>query len=228
LTATPTAAHTPSNDVCIIQFAKRPQLNRVKTRMQPRLSAQQSLQLHSDLVAHTFQSLRSPSEWDYQLWVSGRGASPDFFDKLVELLPVPIEVQQGGDLGARMADSLRQVLQSYRFAIIVGSDCPELDTGRLQDLIVALRSGLPAALIPADDGGYVALGLSRFSEALFQGIDWGTDRVYEQTIVHLQRLEWSFYRASSLPDIDRPEDLTRLRDYAWGHKWFELAPSCEP
>lgn len=225
--ATATSQSTSNNDVCVIQFAKLPQLNSVKTRMQPWLSAEESLQLHCELVSHTFQRLYNPNTWDYQLWVSARAASPDFFDELVNQVSVPIEIQQGEDLGARMRHSLQLTLKSYSLVIIVGSDCPALSVSQLQPLIEALRHGDSAALIPADDGGYVALGLSRFSDALFQDISWGTDQVYGQTVVHLQNLGWSFYQANPLPDIDRPEDLAQLRSHSWGRKWFEFAPSDE-
>ncbi len=213
-----------NNDVCVIQFAKLPQLNRVKTRMQPWLSVEQSLQLHCDLVGHTFQNLYSPKHWDYQLWVSARQTSPDFFDEMLGSAAVPVKVQQGGDLGARMGHSLEQVLHKYSLAIIVGSDCPALDMGQLNELIRVLREGVPAALIPAQDGGYVALGLSQFSSVLFQKVDWGTAQVYDQTMARIEELGWSFYGANPLADIDRPDDLVQLRDYDWGRKWLALAP----
>ncbi len=222
---TPTAKCAVGSDVCVIQFAKLPQYGRVKTRMQPRLSAEEALQLHCDLVRHTFENLRKPDEWDFQLWVSARGVSPDFFDTLVGQTSVPVEVQQGDDLGARMGHSLEQVLQSYSLVIIVGSDCPSLDVSRLQELVKVLRNDVSAALIPADDGGYVALGLSRFSGALFRNVDWGTDQVYDQTVAHLRGLNWPFFEANSLADIDRPEDLTRLREYDWGRSWAKLSPA---
>jgi uncharacterized protein len=214
---------TEGIDVCVIQFAKLPELYRVKTRMQPQLNASQSLALHCDLTEHSFRVLSGSAGWDYQLWVTARSEAPDFFDTLTMGGSSEIHIQQGSDLGERMAYALQCVLESYRYVIIVGSDCPQLDQASLNQLINKLKRGDQAVLIPAYDGGYVALGLSEFSGSIFKRVEWGSDKVLDQTLVRLRALNWRYSLAEPLADIDRAEDLNGLDGFEWGKQWSSLA-----
>jgi len=214
----------PNNRVCVIQFAKLPELHRVKTRMQPHLTPAQSLELHCDLTEHSFQLLSGSLFWDYQIWVTARSEVPDFFGTLTVGDSTEVHLQQGADLGERMAHALQSVLARYRYAIIVGSDCPQLDQLHLNQLVARLQEGDQAALVPACDGGYVALGLSEFSESIFKQVDWGTDKVLAQTLERINALNWRCFLAEPLADVDRVEDLNELSDFEWGKKWSALVP----
>jgi glycosyltransferase A (GT-A) superfamily protein (DUF2064 family) len=72
-----------------------------------------------------------------------------------------------------------------------------------------LAQGEQAALIPADDGGYVLIGLTQTHSSLFDDIEWGSDQVAGVTRERLRDLGWSFKEWSSLWDVDRAEDLDR-------------------
>ncbi|RLA31853.1 MAG: glycosyltransferase, partial [Gammaproteobacteria bacterium] len=63
---------------------------------------------------------------------------------------------------------------------------------------------------PAEDGGYVLIGVRRLSPVLFEGVDWGSDRVLRQTRARLTALGWRWHELRMLWDVDRPEDLMRL------------------
>jgi glycosyltransferase A (GT-A) superfamily protein (DUF2064 family) len=75
----------------------------------------------------------------------------------------------------------------------------------------ALRSGADAVLSPAEDGGYALIGLRRASRALFDGVDWGGPKVLRQTRVRLRQLGWSCKELRTVWDVDRPQDVARLR-----------------
>jgi glycosyltransferase A (GT-A) superfamily protein (DUF2064 family) len=66
-------------------------------------------------------------------------------------------------------------------------------------------------LLPADDGGYGLIAARRIDTSLFHNISWGTHRVMAQTRNALSRLDWSWAELDTLWDIDRPQDLQRLR-----------------
>lgn len=210
------------SDSCILQFAKLPEIGKVKTRMQPQLSVDDSLALHCDLTQHTYMQLAGNSEWSYELWVGSRGDTPDYFDRLQRLHSSSIHLQQGKDLGERMAHALEDALARYRYAIVIGSDCPQLTDEHLSSLIVQLQCGMDGAVIPATDGGYVAMGLSRISSKIFEGVDWGSSSVLEQTLARFDQLQWSVALMPALSDIDHPEDLSSLSDYTWGKQWTDL------
>jgi glycosyltransferase A (GT-A) superfamily protein (DUF2064 family) len=65
---------------------------------------------------------------------------------------------------------------------------------------------------PAEDGGYVLVGLARKPSAqLFEDIAWGSAMVMQETRARLARLDWRWCELATLWDVDRPEDLLRLR-----------------
>ena len=63
---------------------------------------------------------------------------------------------------------------------------------------------------PAEDGGYVLIGLKRAEPALFRDIDWGTDQVLEQTLRAASQAQCSIAMLATLWDVDRPEDWQRF------------------
>ena len=67
-----------------------------------------------------------------------------------------------------------------------------------------------AVMVPAADGGYVALLLRDHDISLFSDIAWGRESVARTTISRLQALHWDFSVLPGCPDIDRPEDLNCL------------------
>lgn len=201
-----------ADSCCVLQFAKLPEAGKVKTRMRPLLSESLCQKLHETLTEQIFLTLSSPLEpgfcWSYQLWVS-RSPEAGFFRRLSALAErtVPVVEQQGRDLGERMSNAFRQTLQYYRYVILIGSDCPSLTPTLLQDMFVRLRRGCDSVLVPALDGGYVAIGCRVYLPGLFQAVDWGTERVFSQTIAKLNDADVVYECLPTMADIDRPEDL---------------------
>ncbi len=188
----------------LIQFAKAPELGKVKTRMQPELSPEQSLSLHCQLVKHTYQTLTNSALAAIELWTAGSDKSKFF----PALSPAPaLRKQLGADLGTRMHHALLDGLQRYESVVLVGSDCPLWTQALLQEALKALAGGMDCVLGPATDGGYVLIGLGRGNIQLFTDIDWGTDQVLAQTRVRLGQLGWRWHELTPLPDLDTAEDL---------------------
>ena len=199
-------------NACVFQFSKAPLLNHVKTRMAPVLSPQACVELHCALTTHTCRELSSTKEaWDFQLWVDQQ-PQHEFFRGLTAEFPgiKGIFEQRGTELGERMHCAFSQVLGHYDAAIVVGSDCPSLSKSMIIEMFDILATGVDCVLIPALDGGYVAMGLKRHESSLFNGIEWGSDGVLEQTLRALHCLSWSFHCLPALADIDRPDDLRIL------------------
>lgn len=102
-----------------------------------------------------------------------------------------------------------RVLNAGRWPILVGTDCPLLDRSVVLQACAALEQGHEAVVGPAEDGGYVLLGLRRISPRLFTGIEWGGDRVLARTRETLEALGWCRRELDTLWDLDRPDDLRR-------------------
>src|SRR5258706_3369194 len=111
-------------------------------------------------------------------------------------LAVSLYAQGGGDLGARMQRAFESALARSRHAILVGSDIPALSVQYLRDADQALGQGDDVVLGPAEDGGYLLVGLSRCGTALFRGIPWGGSEALAETRRRIAALRW---RATQLP-----------------------------
>lgn len=190
-------------------FAREPQPGQVKTRLIPALGADGACQLHRKMLVHTVAQAQPVPGCGIQLWLTGEAGA--FAAKLCHLHPeISVHRQRGMDLGQRMAAAFEDNFsRGYQRVIVAGSDCPHLSTSHFEQMLTAMQSA-SAVLVPALDGGYVALGMQSFDRALFEGIPWGESSVYQMTTQRLQDLEWEWRALDALPDIDRPEDLAWL------------------
>lgn len=194
----------------LLIFTKSPVLGEVKTRLQPDYSQEQSLLLHTILMKKTLALTEKLDAFDIELC-----CAPDrntlFFLECENDFPIQLSNQEGADLGERMAYSLSIALQSCEKVVIIGTDCPDMDKNYLEQAFAALEN-VDAVIGPAADGGYVLLGLKRFSPELFTNFMWGSSNVFTQTCQVLDNLAWSYKKLDIMQDIDRPEDLLRHPD----------------
>ena len=194
-------------------FARAPVPGACKTRLIPAIGAEGAAQLQRNLTRHT---LATAAAWRasvpgarIELWCAP-DQGDDFFAQCAREFPLQLHDQPGGDLGARMWLALMHALRRGERAVLVGTDCPWLDPRALGALHEAL-AGHDSALIPADDGGYVAVGLSRALPELFAGVAWGSPQVMAQTRARARLARASLAELGSLADVDVPADLQRLR-----------------
>lgn len=194
----------------LIIFTKSPVLGEVKTRLQPNFSPEQSLKLHKILLKKTLELTKELSGYDVELCCTPSRTTM-FFLECENNYPIQLSNQYGADLGERMAFSLSVALQTYEKVVVIGTDCPDIDAYYIGAAFAALDN-VDAVVGPAVDGGYVLLGLRKFSPELFSGIAWGGDMVLIQTENALDELAWSYKELGIMHDIDRPEDLLRHPD----------------
>src|SRR5260221_12470986 len=81
----------------------------------------------------------------------------------------------------RSQRAFQSALARSRHAILVGSDIPTLSVQYLRDADQALAQGDDVVIGPAEDGGYVLVGLSRCDPELFRGIPWGGSEALAET-----------------------------------------------
>jgi rSAM/selenodomain-associated transferase 1 len=196
----------------LLLFARTPVRGRVKTRLVPPLSEAEALRLYLAFLEDAARTYSSPPRWHAVL-----DADPDPDDPALRtLFPLPWRRhrQTAGDLGERLAGSFeREFSQGVPAAIAVGSDHPALELRLLEEAFGLLAGGDDAVVIPAEDGGYCAIGLVAGAPVreLFSGIAWSSPSVLATT---RSRLDSLTLRAAILEpgyDVDRPEDLERLR-----------------
>ncbi len=194
--------------VRILIFAKAPIPGQVKTRLIPALGADRAAALHAELLAGLVGRLGAAPPAPLELWCAP-DTRHELFRALAVRWPLALYRQGDGDLGARLLAAARDAGRRARYRILIGADCPLLDRGYLEAAVAALLGGRDAVLGPAEDGGYVLLGLREASERLFRAMPWGTDRVAAITRRRMQGLSWDWLELPMLWDLDRPEDLPR-------------------
>lgn len=198
-----------SSDDRLLVFAKAPRPGTVKTRLISLLGEEGAAALHARLVKRTLAMARTTGIRQVELWCAPDTADP-FFRFCGGRYGVSLVSQTDGDLGARMRNAFDRALASSRRVILIGTDCPALTAGHLRNAYRLLAAGRDAVLVPAEDGGYALIGLTRCDARLFDGIGWGKAEVMEATRARLHALGWSWEELETLWDVDRPEDYRRL------------------
>lgn len=191
-----------------IVFAKAPRPGAVKTRLVPALGAAGASLLHERLVDRTLATVAAAGLGPVEL--CGDPAADSFLAARAAAHGATLTGQGPGDLGARMQRAFARVLAAAPAALAVGCDCPALAPAHLRAAGAALAAGHDAVLVPAEDGGYVLIGLARVDASLFEHIGWGGPEVLALTRARLAALGWRWLELDPLWDVDRPEDLARL------------------
>ncbi len=200
----------PAIDAVVQVFAKAPVAGKVKTRLIPALGPERAAALHAALVCRALHTAQHAAIGSVELWCAPDTHHP-FFDGCAARYGVSLHPQARGDLGTRMGRALEAGLERAPIALLMGCDCPSLTSLELHDAARRLAGSDEQVMLgPAHDGGYVALGLRRFSWRLFRNMPWGTDRVLAETRARLAELRWTWFELAAHWDIDRPEDLPRL------------------
>ena len=197
------------HDPRILVFAKAPQPGQTKTRLIPLLGSEGSAQLQAQLTCRTIDTSLNAEIGPVELWCAPHADFP-FFSWLAAEQPISLYSQCDGDLGLKMAYAASKALVPGQSVLIVGTDCPLLTPQHLQRASQTLHQGYDAVLIPAEDGGYVLIGLTRMDPTLFENIAWGTERVLTETQARLTALDWKYDLMDPLPDLDHPADCDHL------------------
>ncbi len=221
-------------NICVM--ARAPVAGQAKTRLIPALGAVAAARLQRQLTRRTVEVALAADVGHVTLWCAP-DASHRSFRALARVHPVTLRTQCEGDLSVRMqhvfkvhgGEGARPGMRKLNrpaentaahpaALLLIGSDCPVFTAGHLRAAANALRAGNKAVLTPAEDGGYVLIGLRRPQPTVFDGIDWSTDRVLAQTRERLREAGLSWHECPTLWDVDRPADLARfgrLADIRW-------------
>ncbi|HEV8674399.1 MAG TPA: TIGR04282 family arsenosugar biosynthesis glycosyltransferase [Methylomirabilota bacterium] len=197
--------------VAVAVMAKVPTAGEVKTRLCPPLTPVQAATLARCFLQDRVEQLGALEAADPLVAF----APPEGEAEMRELLPNAVRLvpQSGADLGARLDRLLSDLLaDGYPGAIAVDADSPTLPTAFLGRACAHLLDETADVVVgPCEDGGYYLLGLRRPAPALFREMPWSTPAVLDETLARARRLG---LRVALLPawfDVDREEDLARLR-----------------
>jgi rSAM/selenodomain-associated transferase 1 len=194
-------------DLRILLFAKEPVPGKVKTRLHDAIGVDGAYQLHCAMLRYQVNTVLTSRLAPLELWVSGNPNNP----VLISLALQDCTFQQSGDdLGQRMQSAVADAGSRSRGVLLLGTDCPSVNHEYLESALRSLQEGNPLVIGPAEDGGYVLMGIGGNWPALFEDIPWGTDKVLDLTLEQARRLDLAVTLLPRRWDVDRPEDLDRL------------------
>lgn len=197
----------------MILFSRFPEPGRTKTRLIPTLGPEGAARLQYRLLTRLLREATRvlPGKQVEILFQGGteKGMKSLFGNQWSFVR------QPAGGLGQKMLGALTTALQKGAQGVLLcGSDCPDL-TSDIMDQGFELLVGNDLVLGPALDGGYYLVGarqgvpLDRL-KPVFEGIDWGTDRVLAQTREKVAAQGLDLGLTPRLQDIDHPGDLDCL------------------
>ena len=195
--------------LALIVFSRYPLPGRAKTRLIPALGPLGAADLQRTMTRATLETVRqvrAETGADVEVRYAGGG-----WRKMRRWLGpgVRFASQGGGDLGERMRRAFENAFDAgCRRVVVVGTDCPELTKGDIADALAALDEK-DMVLGPSTDGGYWLLGLRRPAD-VFEGVEWSTASVTEQTLALAEREGLSVHLLEEHTDVDTPDELHLL------------------
>lgn len=184
----------------LLLFARRPALGQVKSRLAATMGQLAALAAYRHLLERASR-LAANDRWE-AIWVlTGTGAWEH---------PGTVWEQSAGDLGERMkAATDRAFTAGAERVVVAGTDIPDLDAPRIHRMFEALQSDTSWVTVPADDGGYCAVGMRAKSGEQFIGRTWSHSRVHAEEIRRAVRRGMRVLALTCLADVDVEADWRR-------------------
>jgi uncharacterized protein len=194
---------------CIIMLVKYPAKGYVKSRLAADLDDETASDLYRCFVGDLLHTLQQSSH-PFKIFFF----PPDTEDKVGQWLgkELAYEPQAGADLGERMKNAFAQMFrEGFQQVLLIGSDSPDLPEILLDEAFRALADN-DAVLGPSFDGGYYLIGFTArtFLPSAFTDIEWGTEKVFAQTMAVFESRPSRVHVLPPWRDVDRIEDLAAL------------------
>lgn len=194
--------------VGIAILARAPLAGQAKTRLVPRLGAAGAARLQDWMIRRTVATARAAGLGRLDLWCTPDPEHP-CFESCAATGQLTLRTQPAGDLGQRLlAASAAEA--GTAGTLLIGTDCPLLDAGRLREAATVLEATGEVVLIPAEDGGYGLIGLPRPLPEVFENVPWGGPQVMATTRRRLAGAGLRWRELAPCWDVDRPADYQRL------------------
>lgn len=213
------------NKKAYILFTRIPTPNKVKTRLQPKLTGEEAAQVQLELLKDNFIKFETLKNNGIDLFLAySDEADPTIF---LKSLPENFESfpQIGETIGDRMDNAIKTIFaKGYEQVILTGSDIPNLNQKIIQQAFANLEE---VVIGPSADGGYYLIGSTSLIDLspIFQSkINWGKQAVLQTTIAILSKSK--IYLLPTLKDIDYPEDLLEVTEHSgkdnhFFNRWVE-------
>ncbi len=201
-----------SEQCALAVMTKAPRAGQVKTRLVPPLTPDEAAQLNICFLRDTAAAIAEASgEIARGIAVyTPVGVEAAYID----ILPLNFELvpQRGDKFGERLACAAEDLSHiGFQSICLIDSDSPTVSAEVYVESTRLLSiPGDRIVLGPADDGGYYLIGIKQNHYRLFEGIDWSTERVLDQTMEHATELDLPVELLPTFYDVDDGATLRRL------------------
>ena len=168
--------------VAVAIICKTPAPGKSKTRLSPPLRPEECAAISACFIGdlgRTIAALDHPAARPCAVYTPAGSEA-----ELLAILPgFALTLQGEGDLGARLAKGFGDLLAGgHAGALLISSDSPTLPPAILNAAVKAVLGGDRMVIVPAHDGGYTLMGLSRVHPRLFEDMPWSTEAVFDLTM----------------------------------------------
>jgi rSAM/selenodomain-associated transferase 1 len=192
-------------------MAKAPRAGKVKTRLSPPLTLEQTAALNVQFLRDTTENLATIPGSAGLISYTPVGDEALFADLLPHTFAlVP---QRGDHFGERLLAAAQDVLAiGYGAVCLIDSDSPTVPAAAYYQAVEALaRPGDRVVLGPSEDGGYYLIGMKQAHAAPFERIAWSTGSVYAETFARCREAALEVVTLPTWYDVDDAATLEVLR-----------------
>lgn len=207
-------------------MAKAPRAGKVKTRLQPPLTAEEAAALNVCFLRDTAENIAAVANDGGALGLICYTPVGDeaAFDGL---LPERFELiaQRGDGFGDRLLCAAEDILScGFGAVCLIDSDSPTLPGSALSEAVKELsRLGERVVLGPSEDGGYYLIGMKRAEAGVFQQIAWSTESVFAETVQRVSEMGMELVQLPKWYDVDDAATLAVLQRELLGGRRPEFA-----
>jgi rSAM/selenodomain-associated transferase 1 len=192
-------------------MAKAPKAGRVKTRLSPPLTLEQTAALNICFLKDTTENLVAVVGGAGLISYTPVGDEALFGGLLPETFG--LVAQRGDGFGERLHCAATDVLAiGYGAVCLIDSDSPTVPAAAYKQAVEELaKPGDRVVIGPSQDGGYYLIGLKAAHPEPFERITWSTGSVFEETV---ERCAEAGLEVVTLPvwyDVDDAATLAVLK-----------------
>jgi uncharacterized protein len=202
------------NCCALAVMAKAPRPGKVKTRLSPPLTPEQSSALNICFIKDTTENIHQVTRAANSSGVVSYTPVGD--EAAFEgLLPAGFQLlgQRGEGFGERLLYVCEDLFScGFSAVCLIDSDSPTMPQHALLQAVESLsRPGDRMVIGGSDDGGYYLIGVKGLHPQLFERVDWSTDRVFAQTVERAGEIALETELLPTWYDVDDAATLERLR-----------------
>ena len=193
-------------------MAKAPRPGRVKTRLSPPLTLEQTAALNIRFLKDTTENLGGIAGGAGVVSYTPRGDEALFAGILPETFALVL--QRGEGFGERLLGAAEDLFAiGYGSVCLIDSDSPTVPTAAYAKAVAALaQPGDRVVIGPSGDGGYYLIGLKQAHREPFERISWSTASVLGETLTRCREAGLEVVLLPTWYDVDDAATLHVLSE----------------